>query len=47
MDSLATSARELSVGFTDVNPAVNQMDQATQQNSAMVERKQCGKRNAG
>lgn len=37
MDSIATSAREQSVGLAEVNTAVNQMDQVTQQNAAMVE----------
>jgi methyl-accepting chemotaxis protein len=37
MDSIATSAREQAVGLSEVNTAVNQMDQVTQQNAAMVE----------
>ncbi|WP_245372602.1 methyl-accepting chemotaxis protein [Rhizobium leguminosarum] len=37
MDSIATSAREQSIGLSEVNTAVNQMDQVTQQNAAMVE----------
>jgi methyl-accepting chemotaxis protein len=37
MDAIATSAREQSVGLQEVNTAVNQMDQVTQQNAAMVE----------
>ncbi len=37
MDSIATSAREQSTGLAEVNIAVNQMDQTTQQNAAMVE----------
>ncbi|KQS75231.1 chemotaxis protein [Rhizobium sp. Leaf384] len=37
MDSIATSAREQSIGLSEVNIAVNQMDQVTQQNAAMVE----------
>ncbi|MCO5734805.1 methyl-accepting chemotaxis protein [Rhizobium sp. SSA_523] len=37
MDAIATSAREQSVGLSEVNRAVNQMDQVTQQNAAMVE----------
>ncbi|MFB7146018.1 methyl-accepting chemotaxis protein [Agrobacterium deltaense] len=37
MDSIATSAKEQSVGLAEVNAAVNQMDQVTQQNAAMVE----------
>jgi methyl-accepting chemotaxis protein len=34
---IATSAREQATGLTEVNSAVNQMDQVTQQNAAMVE----------
>jgi methyl-accepting chemotaxis protein len=37
MDAIALSAREQSVGLAEVNTAVNQMDQVTQQNAAMVE----------
>ena len=37
MDAIATSSREQSVGLAEVNTAVNQMDQVTQQNAAMVE----------
>jgi methyl-accepting chemotaxis protein len=37
MDAIATSAREQSTGLAEVNNAVNQMDQVTQQNAAMVE----------
>ena len=37
MDAIATSAREQSLGLAEVNTAVNQMDQTTQQNAAMVE----------
>ncbi|SES38893.1 methyl-accepting chemotaxis protein [Rhizobium sp. NFR03] len=37
MDSIATSSREQSIGLGEVNTAVNQMDQVTQQNAAMVE----------
>jgi methyl-accepting chemotaxis protein len=37
MESIATSAREQSTGLAEVNVAVNQMDQTTQQNAAMVE----------
>ena len=37
MDSIAISAKEQSVGLAEVNTAVNQMDQVTQQNAAMVE----------
>ena len=35
--SIATSAREQATGLAEVNTAVNQMDQVTQQNAAMVE----------
>ncbi|MCF3639889.1 methyl-accepting chemotaxis protein [Rhizobium sp. TRM95111] len=35
--SIATAAREQAVGLAEVNTAVNQMDQMTQQNAAMVE----------
>jgi methyl-accepting chemotaxis protein len=37
MDAIATSAKEQSVGLSEVNVAVNRMDQTTQQNAAMVE----------
>ncbi|KQQ38105.1 chemotaxis protein [Rhizobium sp. Leaf306] len=37
LDAIATSAKEQSVGLSEVNVAVNQMDQVTQQNAAMVE----------
>jgi methyl-accepting chemotaxis protein len=37
MDAIATSSKEQSVGLSEVNTAVNQMDQVTQQNAAMVE----------
>ncbi|EJC73902.1 methyl-accepting chemotaxis protein [Rhizobium leguminosarum bv. trifolii WSM2012] len=37
MDAIAVSAREQSTGLTEVNTAVNSMDQVTQQNAAMVE----------
>ncbi|WP_312808377.1 methyl-accepting chemotaxis protein [Agrobacterium cavarae] len=37
MDSIARSAKEQSVGLAEVNTAVNQMDQVTQKNAAMVE----------
>ncbi len=37
MEAIATSSREQSVGLAEVNTAVNQMDQTTQQNAAMVE----------
>jgi methyl-accepting chemotaxis protein len=37
MDAIAVSAREQSTGLSEVNQAVNSMDQTTQQNAAMVE----------
>nr|WP_298098215.1 methyl-accepting chemotaxis protein [uncultured Shinella sp.] len=37
MEAIAVSAREQSTGLAEINSAVNQMDQATQQNAAMVE----------
>ena len=37
MDAIAISAREQSLGLSEVNTAVNQMDQVTQRNAAMVE----------
>ncbi|MCQ4635074.1 MCP four helix bundle domain-containing protein [Shinella sp. CPCC 100929] len=37
MEAIAVSAREQSVGLSEINTAVNQMDQTTQQNAAMVE----------
>ncbi|MDH4440582.1 MAG: methyl-accepting chemotaxis protein [Rhizobium sp.] len=37
MDAIAGSAREQSTGLAEVNTAINQMDQTTQQNAAMVE----------
>jgi methyl-accepting chemotaxis protein len=37
MGAISTAAREQSVGISEVNIAVNQMDQVTQQNAAMVE----------
>lgn len=37
MAAIATSAREQSTGLAEINTAVNQMDQSTQQNAAMVE----------
>ncbi|MGF6155605.1 methyl-accepting chemotaxis protein [Ensifer sp. KUDG1] len=37
MSAIAVSSREQSVGLTEVNTAVNQMDQVTQKNAAMVE----------
>ncbi|MDB5555818.1 MAG: methyl-accepting chemotaxis signaling domain protein [Rhizobium sp.] len=37
MQAIATSTKEQSVGLSEVNQAVNSMDQTTQQNAAMVE----------
>jgi methyl-accepting chemotaxis protein len=37
MDAIATAANEQASGLAQVNQAVNHMDQATQQNAAMVE----------
>ncbi|NTJ42855.1 methyl-accepting chemotaxis protein [Agrobacterium larrymoorei] len=37
MEAIATAAQEQSAGLAEVNTAVNHMDQATQQNAAMVE----------
>ncbi|RDL48412.1 Methyl-accepting chemotaxis protein I [Ensifer sp. M14] len=37
MDAIATSTNEQSTGLLQVNAAINQMDQVTQQNAAMVE----------
>jgi len=37
MAAITSAAREQSVGLSEVNTAVNQMDQVTQQNAAMVE----------
>jgi PAS domain S-box-containing protein len=37
MQAIASSAREQSTGLSEVNSAVNQMDQMTQQNASMVE----------
>ncbi|MFB9949512.1 methyl-accepting chemotaxis protein [Rhizobium puerariae] len=37
ISAIATAAHEQSVGLAEVNSAVNQMDQVTQQNAAMVE----------
>ena len=37
MEAIAMSAKEQSTGLGEVNSAVNQMDQTTQQNAAMVE----------
>ncbi|MCL6706280.1 methyl-accepting chemotaxis protein [Pseudomonas sp. R2.Fl] len=37
MEAIATAAQEQSIGVSEVNTAVNHMDQGTQQNAAMVE----------
>lgn len=37
MDAIASAAQEQSIGLGEVNSAVNQMDQSTQKNAAMVE----------
>jgi methyl-accepting chemotaxis protein len=37
IDSIAVSAQEQSTGLVQVNTAVNQIDQQTQQNAAMAE----------
>jgi methyl-accepting chemotaxis protein len=37
MEAVATAAQEQSAGLSQINTAVNHMDQATQQNAAMVE----------
>ena len=37
MSEIAASAQEQAIGLQQVNTAVNQMDQVTQQNAAMVE----------
>ena len=37
IESIATAAREQATGLQEVNVAVSQMDQVTQQNAAMVE----------
>ena len=37
MDAIAVAAQEQATGLAEVNSAVNHMDQATQQNAAMVE----------
>ncbi len=37
METIASSSQEQSVGLREINSAVNQMDQMTQQNAAMVE----------
>ncbi|MCM2394731.1 methyl-accepting chemotaxis protein [Rhizobium sp. S95] len=37
MEAIATASREQATGLSEVNTAVNQMDQMTQQNAAMVE----------
>ncbi|MBB4571767.1 methyl-accepting chemotaxis protein [Rhizobium leucaenae] len=40
--SIATAAKEQSTGLTEVSTAVNEMDQVTQQNAAMVEESTAG-----
>ncbi|MGI8397629.1 methyl-accepting chemotaxis protein [Agrobacterium deltaense] len=42
MDAIATAAQEQSAGLAQVNTAINHMDQATQQNAAMVEEMSAG-----
>jgi methyl-accepting chemotaxis protein len=37
MDAIATAAQEQAAGLSEVNSAINHMDQSTQQNAAMVE----------
>ncbi|WBO61056.1 hypothetical protein GT370_10295 [Acidocella sp. MX-AZ03] len=37
MADIASSAREQATGLAEVNAAVNQMDQVTQQNASMIE----------
>ena len=37
VDGIASSSREQSVGISEINTAVRQLDQVTQQNAAMVE----------
>ncbi|NDK53408.1 methyl-accepting chemotaxis protein [Rhizobium laguerreae] len=37
VQSIATAAKEQTTGLSEVNTAINQMDQVTQQNAAMVE----------
>lgn len=37
VDAIAVSSREQSVGLSEINTAVNSLDQTTQQNAAMVE----------
>jgi methyl-accepting chemotaxis protein len=37
VSEIAASAQEQAIGLAEVNTAVNQMDQVTQQNAAMVE----------
>jgi methyl-accepting chemotaxis protein len=37
VDDIDRSVREQSTGLSEINSAVNQMDQVTQQNAAMVE----------
>ncbi|MCY1669260.1 methyl-accepting chemotaxis protein [Rhizobium sp. SL86] len=42
MDAIATAAQEQSTGLREVNGSINHMDQATQQNAAMVEQLSAG-----
>ena len=44
---IAGAAREQAIGLAEVNIAVNQMDEATQQNAAMVEQTTAASRNLG
>ncbi|WP_313058964.1 hypothetical protein [Agrobacterium cavarae] len=37
MGAIATSSQEQATGLSEVNTAVNQMDQTTQQNAALVQ----------
>ena len=37
IDTIVSNAREQSVGVAEINTAINQMDQMTQQNAAMAE----------
>lgn len=37
MTAIAGAAKEQAIGLSEVNSAVNQLDQVTQQNAAMVE----------
>ena len=42
VSSIITSSQEQSAGLQQINTAINQMDQVTQQNAAMVEQTQRG-----